>query len=104
MNVRNNGTIQELPEAAVIERNCVIGKNGVLPINAGKLSLKVRGLIQSVKAYEELAIEAAVKGDKGLALQALAAHPLVPSVSIAKKLLADILAENKGFLPQYNQL
>ncbi|MCG0275712.1 MAG: 6-phospho-beta-glucosidase [Thermosediminibacteraceae bacterium] len=101
VNVKNNGTILDLPENVVIETNCVIDKNGAHPLNIGRVPAKIRGLMQVVKAYEELTIEAGVKGDYNAALQALTIHPLVPSAGIAKKILDDILAENKEYLPQF---
>jgi 6-phospho-beta-glucosidase len=101
VNVRNNGTIKDLPDDAVIERNCVINRNGAHPINVGHVPTTIRGLMQIVKNYEELTIEAAVKGETDLAIQALLAHPLVPSIDVAKKLWKDILEQNKAFLPQY---
>jgi 6-phospho-beta-glucosidase len=101
VNVRNNGTISDLPPDAVIERNCIIDKNGAHPLTVGPVSVKIRGLLQSVKAYEQLGIAAAVDGNYDLALQALLAHPLVPSISIAKAILKDILAQNQPYLPRY---
>ncbi|MGB9680471.1 MAG: 6-phospho-beta-glucosidase [Thermoanaerobacteraceae bacterium] len=101
VNVRNNGTIADLPNDVVIETNAVIDKNGAHPITIGHVSPKIRGLMQVVKAYEELTIEAGVKGDYYAALQALTIHPLVPSATVAKKILDDILEQNKEYLPQY---
>ncbi|MBU5483256.1 6-phospho-beta-glucosidase [Clostridium sp. MSJ-11] len=101
VNVKNNGTIEGLPKNTVIEVVCVVDKIGAHPIQVGKLSPKIYGLINAVKAYEELAAEAGVKGDYNLALQALAVHPLVPSVTVAKKLLNDILIDNSEYLPQF---
>lgn len=101
VNVRNNGAILDLPKNVVIETNCVIDKNGAHPINIGHVPTKIRGLMQAVKAYEELAVEAAVTGNYYTALQALAIHPLVPSSTTAKELLDDIINENKEYLPQY---
>lgn len=101
VNVRNNGTIADLPDDVVIETNAVIDKNGAHPITIGHVSPKIRGLMQVVKAYEELTIEAGVKGDYNSALQALVVHPLVPSATIAKKILDDIIEQNKEYLPQY---
>ncbi|MGQ9779114.1 MAG: 6-phospho-beta-glucosidase [Bacillota bacterium] len=97
----NRGALLDLPPEAVVEVNCVITAQGPQPIAVGRLRPQLRGLLQQVKAYEELAVEAAVTGDRGLALQALAAHPLVPSVSVARALLADLLAANRDFLPQF---
>lgn len=102
VNVRNGGTILDLPEDVAIETNCIIDKNGAHPINIGHVPTRIRGLMQAVKAYEELTVEAAVTGDYDTALQALTIHPLVPSSSIAKKILDDIIKENKEYLPQYN--
>ena len=54
-----------------------------------------------MKTYEELTIEAAITGDRGLALQALVHHPLVPSVSIAKDMLNEMLEANRKYLPNF---
>jgi len=104
VNVRNNGTNVDLPENVVIERNCIIDSQGAHPLTLGHTPLKVRGLLQVVKAYEELTIEAAVHGDYSCALQALTIHPLIPSSTIAKKLLDDIIRENRAFLPEFKDL
>lgn len=101
VNTRNNGAISDLPDDVAIETNCIIDKNGAHPINIGHVPTKIRGLMQSVKAYEELAVEAGVTGDYYTALQALSVHPLVPSVAIAKQILDDIISQNKDYLPQY---
>lgn len=97
----NRGALADLPPEAVVEVNCVITAQGPRPIAVGRLRPQLRGLLQQVKAYEELTVEAAVTGDRRLALQALAAHPLVPSVSVAEALLEDLLAANRDFLPQF---
>ncbi|WP_040213452.1 6-phospho-beta-glucosidase [Clostridium polynesiense] len=101
VNTVNNGAISDLPDNVVIEANCVIDKYGAHPINIGHISPKIRGLIHVVKSYEELAIEAAVHGDYHSALQALTVHPLVPSSAVAKKILDEILEQNKDYLPQF---
>ncbi len=101
VNVQNNGTISDLPDNVVIETNAVIDKDGAHPLNIGHVPTKIRGLMQSVKAYEELAIESGVTGDYYTALQALTLHPLVPSATVAKKILDDIIEQNKDYLPQY---
>jgi 6-phospho-beta-glucosidase len=102
VNTLNNGTTRDLPDASVIETNAVIDKQGAHPITYGPLPARVRGLIQSVKAFEELTVEAAVTGNYHTALLALASHPLVPSVIIAEKILNDYLAANRDFLPQFH--
>lgn len=93
--------LSDLPDDVVIETNSIVGFNDIKPINIGNIPTRIKGLIQVVKAYEELTVEAAVTGDYYTALQALSIHPLIPSVTIAKKILDDIIKENKEYLPQY---
>lgn len=101
VNTPNQGSTPDLPDDAVIETNAMIDCNGAHPLAYGHLPVAVKGLIQSVKAFEELTVEAAITGNQHTALLALAAHPLVPSVEIAEKILRDYLAANRDFLPQY---
>ncbi len=101
VNALNCGTNADLPYDAVIERNCVIDADGAHPLHIGHTPLAIRGLLQNVKAYEQLTIEAAIYGDYNKALQALTIHPLVNSASIARSILDDILAENEAYLPQF---
>ncbi|EGU32482.1 6-phospho-beta-glucosidase [Vibrio ichthyoenteri ATCC 700023] len=101
VNVPNNGAINTLPDDAVIECSAVIGNWGAKPIAIGDMSPNVKGLLHQVKAYEQLAIEAAVYGDYDKALMALANNPLVPDIKRAKAILDDILRENAEYLPQF---
>ncbi|MFC5701891.1 6-phospho-beta-glucosidase [Cohnella faecalis] len=102
VNVRNNGILPCLPNDVSVEVNAVIGANGAQPVQPSKeLSPQIRGLLQVVKAYEELTVQAAVHGDESAALQALTIHPLVGSADKAKRLLADILAAHREYLPQF---
>ena len=101
VNVKNNGAISDLPSDCVIETNSIVGKNGAFPISYGELPIQIRGLIQQVKYYEILTIQAAVEGNYEKALLALLNNPLVGDLNTAKKLLDKILKENKKFLPQF---
>ena len=60
----------------------------------------MRGLVQQVKAYEQLTVEAAVARDRSLAFLALLNHPLVPGASTAREMLDVLLDANRGDLPQ----
>ncbi|WP_342562740.1 6-phospho-beta-glucosidase [Paenibacillus sp. FSL R7-0345] len=102
LNVRNNGIISFLPDDASIEVNCIVTKQGPLPVPLRKIPQSVGGLLAAVKQYESLTIEAAVHGDRDIALQALVHHPLVPSVTVAEQLLDEMLEKNKTYLPLFN--
>ncbi|KAA0942119.1 6-phospho-beta-glucosidase [Sporosarcina sp. ANT_H38] len=101
VNVPNNGTITDLPDDVVIEVSCVVNSEGPQPIQVGKLPPELNGLIQQIKAFEQLTIEAAVTGNKHKALLALTTNPFVPSSKVAKLLLDELLEVNQAYLPQF---
>lgn len=101
VNVRNNGAIRTLPDNVAIETTCVIGRYGAIPLNNDPLPATVSGLVSLMKAWEEMAVEAAVTGDYGAALQALTLNPLVPSGKTAKKVLDELLQAHREYLPQF---
>jgi 6-phospho-beta-glucosidase len=99
VNVPTGGAVEGLPKEAVAELPCMVGQDGATPLHVGEIPLQIRGLLQAVKTYETLTVQAAVEGSKRLALQALMAHPLVGDADVAKPLLAELLEANKPFLP-----
>lgn len=101
VNTTNNGTTGDLPNHVTLETNAVIDRQGAHPLAYGPLPVKIRGLIQSVKAYEELTVEAAVTGNYDTALLALSINPLMPSTTLAEQILNEYLAVNERYLPQY---
>ena len=104
VNIKNNGTIKGIPDDSVIEVNCIVDKRGATPLALkSPVEQKILGLIQSVKAYEILAVEAAVHGDKNAAIMALANNPLIPSIDTAIKLFDELYELNKEYLPQFNK-
>lgn len=95
VNVQNNGALPELPSDAVIEVTASVDGHGAHPFAIGSLEPEIRGLIQHVKAYEELTVEAAVHNDYEKALLALVNNPLVDSIHKAKRLLERFVEEHK---------
>jgi 6-phospho-beta-glucosidase len=91
--------VQGFPPDMVLEIPARIDASGAHPIPVDPLPAEVRGLVQMIKSYEELAVRAAVGYSYDLALRALIAHPLVLSYDIAIPLLHDILIANKPLLP-----
>jgi len=101
VDVRNDGALPDLPADAVVEIPARIDRDGAHPLSLAPLAPEHRGLVQAVKAYEQLAIEAAVSGDRRTALRALLANPLVRTWSIAEPLLDALLAANRQHLPRF---
>jgi len=94
LNVPNRGAVQGLDADAVVEVPCLVDTNGARPVAVGQVDAHALALMQSVKAVERLAIEAAATGSRALALRALALHPLVGSVATAERLLAGYLRQS----------
>lgn len=104
VNVKNNGTISCLPDDVSIEVCCVIDSEGATPLQIKTtIPPHIRGILQLVKAYEELTVEAAVHGNYQAGLQALTIHPLVGSAESAKRIFEEIVNENKEYLPQFTK-
>jgi 6-phospho-beta-glucosidase len=102
VNILNQGAITGLPHDSVIEVNAVITKAGPKPITIGELPLSVRGIIQQMKAFEQLVIEAAISGEYLKAYQAMIMNPLVRNEKKAKIILDELLEAHKGYLPQFH--
>jgi 6-phospho-beta-glucosidase len=101
VDVRNDGALPDLPAAAVVEIPARIDRDGAHPLPLGPLSSDMLGLVEAVKAYEMLAIEAAMTGDRRTALRALLANPLVADYDIAAPLLDALLEANRPHLPRF---
>ena len=101
VNTMNNGAIASIPDQSAVEMNCVITKDGPKPIAIGDLPVATRGLVQQIKSFERVAAEAAVTGDYQTALLAMTINPLVPSDTIAKQILDEMLEAHKEHLPQF---
>jgi 6-phospho-beta-glucosidase len=101
VNTLNKGAISSLPFDSAVELSCIITKDGPKPIAVGNLPIQVRGLVQQVKSFERVAIEAAISGDYATALLAMTINPFVPSDRVAKIILDEMLEAHKEYLPQF---
>jgi 6-phospho-beta-glucosidase len=86
LDAANRSGLPFLDERAVVELPCVVGRSGAVPTAAGEVPAHARALIETIKNVERTAIEAAVTGSRRLAVEALALHPLVPSVTTARRI------------------
>jgi 6-phospho-beta-glucosidase len=92
LNVPNRGRLPFLDDDAVVEAPCRVDGSGPRPLPGAALDLHAQGLVAGMKAVERATIEAAVSGSRAVAVRALALHPLVGSVPVARAILADQLA------------
>jgi len=98
VNVRNGGTFDFLAGDAVIEVPAVIGAAGPVPAPAAPLPPLLRGLVAHMSAYEELAVDAALRGGRPRVVSALLAHPLIGQYDLAEPMADRLIAENERFL------
>ncbi|GAB2809012.1 6-phospho-beta-glucosidase [Actinoallomurus bryophytorum] len=98
VNVRNGDRLPFLPAEAVIEVPARITAAGADPLPVDPVEPLYAGLIAHVTAYEELAIEAALKGGVDRVTDALLAHPLIGQVSMATDLADRLVTANAAYL------
>jgi len=103
VDVRNGGTLAGLGDDDAVEVPARIEASGPVPVPQEPLAPELLGLVQHVAAYERLAVEAAVSGDRELVYKALLAHPLVGQVPQAEFLTDELLAAGSEHLPQFER-
>ena len=99
VNVRNAGTLPFLPDEAVIEVPATVAAAGPSPLPVDPVEPLQRGLIAHVSAYEELAVDAALRGGRDRVEAALLAHPLIGQSDLARGLADLLISENARYLP-----
>jgi 6-phospho-beta-glucosidase len=101
VDLRNEGALPDLPDDAVVEIPARIDRDGARPLPLGPLAPELHGLVGAAKAYERLAVTAAVSGSRDAALKALLANPLVAEFETAAPLLDSLLEANRRHLPRF---
>jgi len=96
VDVRNGGTIAGLADDDAVEVPARIGRDGAAPLPQEPLAPELLGLVQHLAAYERLAAEAAVSGDREIAAKAMLAHPLVGQWPLSKELLRQMLEAERS--------
>jgi len=102
-NVVHDGAVRGWEKEWVLEMPCKVDRSGVHAIATEPLPLYNYVLLEQVKQYELLTVEAAVHGDRAAAFRALVAHPLGPSEERAAEVLEDMLNTHRQYLPRFFQ-
>ncbi|MGW2152179.1 6-phospho-beta-glucosidase [Nonomuraea sp. NPDC001699] len=98
VNTRNDGALPFLRDEAVIEVPARISASGAVPLPVDPVEPLYAGLIANVSAYEELALDAALRGGADRVRNALLAHPLIGQEAVADELTGLLLAANERYL------
>lgn len=103
-NVRNEGLIENLPLGAIVEVPCLVDAIGIQPTVIGRLPPQLAALNRSNINVQELAVEAALNGDRDLVYQAIMMDPLTSAVLTLpeiKKMTTEMFEAEKEFLPGF---
>lgn len=99
VNVPNNGSISGLDECDVVEIPTLVSHNKIEPMVVSDIPTECMGLIQQVKYFEHLTIEAAMESSYQKARLALTIHPLVRDFSKATAILEDYISLHHSYFP-----
>jgi alpha-galactosidase len=98
----NRGHIANLPDGPIVEVPGLVSGAGVRGLAVGPLPEGIAVLCRRQMELASLAVDAAVRGDRGLALQALVLDPVVPDPRAARAILDELLAAERAYLPQFH--
>jgi len=101
VNIPNQGAIPNLPKEALVELEGITDSMGVRPLVMGEAPPVLKGILEKRFAWQELVADAAVKGDRNLALQALMVDEMAIPPEKAEQMLDELLSASKPLLPQF---
>ncbi len=102
VNTRNNGAINGLPDDCAVEVSSLITASGPLPLIVAPFPEDTLRLLQLMKSFERLTIEAALTGNRHTAWRALMLNPLIVSGEKLELALDEVIAENRQWLPAFH--
>ncbi len=103
-NLPNHGLIDNLPKGACVEVPTLASKGGIRPFAVGPLPAHLAVLVGLSSQCEELAVAAAIEGDREKVFQAVLFDPLtsaVLSMSEIREMCNEMFAKNKDFLTYF---
>lgn len=100
MITRNNGTVSNFHEDAMVETAAHVGANGVTAVPFGKIDVFMKGLMEGQYAYEHLTVDSYFEGSYKKALQALTLNRTLVDAQKAKAVLDDLIDANQDYWPE----
>ncbi|MEB8285080.1 6-phospho-beta-glucosidase [Aeromonas veronii] len=102
VNTRNNGAINGLPDECAVEVSSLITKSGPLPLNVAPFPQDTLRLLQLMKEFEQLTIEAAITGNRHTAWRALVLNPLITSGSRLEQALDEVITAHPDLMSAFH--
>ncbi|MGC9319679.1 MAG: alpha-galactosidase [Armatimonadota bacterium] len=105
VSVPNTGLITNLPGGCAVEVPCMVDRRGVHPCHVGALPPQLAALNESNVRSQELAVQAALHGDRDALYQAVMLDPLtaaVLSLGEIREMVDEMLQAQRRWLPQFD--
>lgn len=96
--VYNGGAISNLPDDVAVEVPVIVEKDNILKVHMGDVRQSVRSLLSLQVGVQQMAVDAAMYGDKAMAFQALLADPVINDTKAARQILDDLWAINEKYI------
>ena len=100
-NLPNEGQISNLPRDVVVETFAMVTWNRAMPVQSGAVPHPITAMLQPIVDEEELAVEAALTGDRKTVEKALCVSPLVADKDCVSELAEALIQANLKWLPQF---
>mgnify|MGYP005840255491 CR=1 FL=1 len=103
-NVGNTGLITNLPEGCTVELPCIVDSNGIQPTFVGDLPMQCAATCAASVRVQEMAVEAALTGNRQLAKLAVLHDPLTSAVCTPDQVWAmcdEMFEALAPWLPQF---
>ncbi|WP_411842686.1 6-phospho-alpha-glucosidase [Salinicoccus sp. HZC-1] len=100
MIVENNGAIVNFDPTAMVEIPCIVGSEGPEKLVVGEIPRFQKSLMEQQVGVEKLVVEAFEEQSYQKLWQALVLSRTVPSASVAKDILDDLIEANKDYWPE----
>ncbi len=101
VNIPNDGAVTNLPDDAVLELPATATARGFCQLHAGRIPDVLAAMLQKKLSAIEITVEAALKGDHNLFVEALLADGAVNDRTTAKHLADDLIKAHQQHLPQF---
>ncbi|MGX7264831.1 6-phospho-alpha-glucosidase [Enterococcus crotali] len=98
--VPNNGAILNIDPTAMVEVPCIVSIRGYEPLAMGEIPQFQKGMIEQQVSVEKLVVQAYLEKSYQKLWQALTLSKTVPSASVAKDILDDLITANKEYWPE----
>lgn len=96
--VYNGGAVENLPGDLAVEIPIEVDGSGIRKVHVGKMPAATAALMSIQIGAQQMAVEAAVHGDKHMALQALLVDPVINDTKAAAAILDELWEINKAYI------